>query len=113
MTTIPLANRTLVNGENAVIIHPSEFSDCLIASHSLLDSLLCLDMSLTRTLPTSYFVQLTHAALVLVKFHFAAIRLSNHTDAAQKISDIKADVYLERLLTKFMVGVRSGLLKGL
>lgn len=101
MTTTPSADHILANGEKAAIIISSELSDCLTATHSLLDSFLSLDIFLIRTLPTSYFVQLTHAALVLVKLHFAVTRLLNHADAAQKLSDIKADAYLERLLMRF------------
>lgn len=101
MTTAPSADHILANGENAVIISSSEIFGCLTATHSLLDSFLSLDISLIRTLPTSYFVQLTDAALVLVKLHFAVTPLLNDADSAQKLSDIKADAYLERLLTRF------------
>lgn len=100
MTATPLANHTLADGGNAVIISSSEISDCLTATHSSLESFLSLDISLIRTLPTLYFVQLTHAALVLVRFHFAATRLLNRADGAQKMSNIKADAYLGRLLTR-------------
>ncbi|KAI4764553.1 hypothetical protein E4T51_02458 [Aureobasidium sp. EXF-12344] len=100
MTTDPSADNTPGDGGNAVTISQSELSDCLTSAHNSLDSFLTLDMPLIRTLPTSYFVQVTHTALILVKLHFAAARLSDHADAAQKILVIGADAYLGRLLAK-------------
>ncbi|KAG9598626.1 hypothetical protein KCU86_g3499, partial [Aureobasidium melanogenum] len=100
MTTNPSADCTPGDGGNAVTISQSELSYCLRAAHNSLDSFLTLDMPLIRTLPTSYFVQVTHTALILVKLHFAAARLSDHADAAQKILVIGADDYLGRLLAK-------------
>ncbi|KAG9672250.1 hypothetical protein KCU99_g2530, partial [Aureobasidium melanogenum] len=100
MTTTPSADNTPGDGGNAVTISQSELSDCLTIAHNSLDSFLTLDMPLIRTLPTSYFVQVTHTALILVKLHFAAARLSDHADAAQKILVIGADAYLGRLLAK-------------
>ncbi|KAH0020406.1 hypothetical protein KCU78_g6465, partial [Aureobasidium melanogenum] len=100
MTTGPSADNTPGDGGNAVTISQSELSDCLTIAHNSLDSFLTLDMPVIRTLPTSYFVQVTHTALILVKLHFAAARLSDHADAAQKILVIGADAYLGRLLAK-------------
>ncbi|CAD0095228.1 unnamed protein product, partial [Aureobasidium mustum] len=101
MTKTSLANHTPANDEYAVIVSPSEFSDCLAVTQNSLDFFLCLDIPLIRTLPTSYLVQVTHTTLVLVKLHLAAARLSNHRDAAQKISETGTDAFLRRLLTKF------------
>ncbi|KAG9598622.1 hypothetical protein KCU97_g3854, partial [Aureobasidium melanogenum] len=100
MTTNSSADYTTRDGGNAITISRSELSDCLTAAHNSLDSFLTLDMPLIRTLPTSYFVQVTHTAVILVKLHFAAVRLSDHADAAQKILVIGADAYLGRLLAK-------------
>lgn len=101
MTRASLVDHTPANGRHAVIISPSEFSDCLAVARSSLDFFLCLEISLIRALLTSYLVQMTHTALILVKFHFAAARLSDHRDAAQKISETGTDAFLRRLLTKF------------
>lgn len=100
MTTTPLVDYAAEHDGDAVVISRSAFADCLTTTHNSLDSFLSLDMSLIRTLPTSYFVQLTHTALLLVKLHFTAARLSNHADAAQKIVVTRAGTYLERLLAK-------------
>ncbi|KAK6000808.1 hypothetical protein QM012_003533 [Aureobasidium pullulans] len=100
MTATTLVDQPPAIRENAVLVSSSEFSDCLAATRNSLDLFLSLDMPFIRTLPTSYFVQLTHTALVLVKFHFAAARLSSHAAAARKILDIRAEAFLERLLAK-------------
>jgi len=88
-------------GDNAGNIDPAKFTDCLAAAHGLLDVFLSLDMSLIRALPTLYFVRLTYAAIVLIKLHFAAERLPNPADAAQKTLSLRVDDYLGRMLQKF------------
>ncbi|KAH0344266.1 hypothetical protein KCU81_g4829, partial [Aureobasidium melanogenum] len=100
MATAPLVDYAAEHGGVAVTIGESDFTDCLTATHNSLDSFLSLDMPLIRTLPTSFFVQVTHTAILLVKLHFTAARLSNQADAAQKILDTRAGTYLERLLAK-------------
>jgi hypothetical protein len=82
-------------------IDPAGFADCVAAAHALLDVFLSLDMSVIRALPTLYFVRLTYTVVVLVKLHFAAARLPNPQDAAQKILSLKVDEYLGRMLQKF------------
>jgi hypothetical protein len=70
--------------------------ECVSAAHESLDAFLSLDMSLTRTLPTSHFVQITHTAIMLVKLYFATTGLRKNGDP-----NLKADHYLERLVNKF------------
>jgi hypothetical protein len=97
MTAMPTTNSPpKVNG-TAATISVSEFTDCLTATHNSLDAFLSLEMSLIRTLPTSYFVRITHTAILLVKLHFAVAGLQNHGDA-----NIKAGDYLRRLVNKFI-----------
>lgn len=102
MYSSPPSNHPSGSGSNnAANIDPAEFTDCLAAAHGLLDVFLSLDMSLIRALPTLYFVRLTYAAIVLVKLHFAAARLPDPRDAAQKTLSLKVDDYLGRMLQKF------------
>lgn len=101
MHSAPIVDQPPGSGGDAVNIDPAEFTDCLAAAHGLLDIFLSLDMSLIRALPTLYFVRLTYAAVVLVKLHFAATRLPDPRDAAQKIASLKVDEYLRRMLQTF------------
>ncbi|KAH0289859.1 hypothetical protein KCU62_g4039, partial [Aureobasidium sp. EXF-3399] len=84
------------DGRTSINISKSEFTESLTAAHVLLDTFLSLDMSLIRALPTSYSVQITHTAIVLVKLHFASRGFRDHGDL-----DLKADDYLGRLVKKF------------
>jgi len=96
MTTTPAITSPPEDGRTSINISRSEFTENLTAAHILLDTFLSLDMSLIRALPTSYFVQLTHTAIVLVKLHFASRGLGNHEDLHPQ-----ADNYLGRLVKKF------------
>ncbi|WPH04803.1 Hypothetical protein R9X50_00769900 [Acrodontium crateriforme] len=99
--THPTDNPPGSSNNHSATIDPAEFEDCLSAAHGLLDMFQSLDMSHIRALPTLYFVRLTYAAIVLVKLHFAAMRLPSPREAVQKISDLKVDEYLTRMLQKF------------
>jgi hypothetical protein len=96
MTTLPATSSPHEGSVTTSIIGASEFTECLSAAHTLLDGFLSLDISLIRALPTSYFVQITHTAMILMKLHFAATGLRNHEDL-----DLKVDDYLEQLVKKF------------
>lgn len=101
MYSAPGDHPPAIGSGNSANIDPAEFTDCLTAAHGLLDVFLSLDMSLIRALPTLYFVRLTYAVIVLVKLHFAAARLPDPRDAAQKTLSLKVDDYLGRMLQKF------------
>lgn len=95
MTTIPPIARPPEEGRTSVIISGLEFTECLTAAHNLLDTFLSLDMSLIRVLSTSYFVQITHTAIILAKLHFASRGLQSQADLG-----LKADDYFGRLVKK-------------
>lgn len=101
MTSSPLANFPTGDAVNVVTITSSEFTEVLTAAHNSLDTFLSLDIPSIRTLPIPYFVQITHAAILLLKLYFAAARQPGYLDAPQKLWDIKADDYLRRLVKKF------------
>ncbi|KAI5211334.1 hypothetical protein E4T38_01361 [Aureobasidium subglaciale] len=86
---------------DTITVNPTEFQDCLSAAHTLLDTFLSVEITLIRTLPTVYFVQFTHAAIVLAKLHFAAARAFVATEAASRISALGVEDYLERVVQKF------------
>jgi hypothetical protein len=95
MTAVPTTGSYPRDRVPTTTISAFRFTECLTAAHNLLDAFLSLDISLIRALPTSYFVQITHTAIVLVKLHFAAAGLPNHENL-----DLKADHYFERLVKK-------------
>ncbi|KAI4736183.1 hypothetical protein E4T50_13309 [Aureobasidium sp. EXF-12298] len=95
MTAVPTTGSYPRDRVPTITISAFRFTECLTAAHNLLDAFLSLDISLIRALPTSYFVQITHTAIVLVKLHFAAEGLPNHENL-----DLKADHYFERLVKK-------------
>lgn len=81
------------DSKTSVTVSESDFIECLTAAHALLDSFLSLDMSLIRALPTTYFVQITHTAIVVVKLHSTSRGLVG--------LNLEADDYLGRLVKKF------------
>jgi len=96
MTTTPAITSLPEDGRTSINISRSECTESLTAAHIFLDAFLSLDVSLIRALPTSYFVQLTHTAIVLVKLHFASKGPGNHGDL-----NLMAEDYLGRLVKKF------------
>jgi hypothetical protein len=96
MTVIPTTDSSSGNNGTAVTISMSGFTDCVTAAHNSLDAFLSLELSLIRSLLTSYFVQITHTAVLLVKLQFTATGLQTHG-----YLNVKADHYLECLIKKF------------
>jgi hypothetical protein len=96
MTAMPVTGSPHEGSVTTSTISASEFKECLSATHTSLDAFLSMDISLIRALPTSYFVQITHTAIILVKLHFATRGLRNYEDL-----DFKVDDYLEQLVKKF------------
>jgi hypothetical protein len=96
MTATPATGSPDEGSVTTSITSASKFTDCLSAAHTSLDGFLLLDISLIRALPTSYFVRITHTAIILLKLHFATTGLQNHENL-----DLKVDDYLEQLIRKF------------
>jgi hypothetical protein len=96
MTTMPATSSPHDSSVTTSIISASKFTECLSAAHTSLDVFLSLNISLIRSLPTSYFVQITHTAIILTKLYFATTGLRKNENL-----DIKADGYLEQLIKKF------------
>ncbi|KAI5271164.1 hypothetical protein E4T47_05460 [Aureobasidium subglaciale] len=101
MTSDPSAKQRHNARVDTTTVNPNEFQDCLSAAHTLLDTFLSVEITLIRTLPTAYFVQFTHAAIVLAKLNFAAARAFVATEAASRISALGVEDYLERVVKKF------------
>jgi hypothetical protein len=96
MAAVPTTDSSQEINGTAVTISMSGFIDCITAAHNSLDAFLSLELSVIRSLPTSYFVRITHTAILLVKLQFAATGLHTHGD-----SKIKADYYVGCLIKKF------------
>jgi hypothetical protein len=95
-TAMPTTGSPPKDNVTRTTISASRFTECLATAQKSLDAFLSLDMSLIRALPTSYFVQITHTAIIIVNLRFAAAELPNYGNL-----DVKADHYFERLVKKF------------
>jgi hypothetical protein len=83
------------------VMDASQFADCLESVHSLFRVFTSLNMSVIRALPALYFIRIIHAAIVLVKLYFAAMRLPDANKRSARMQDLKVDEYLNRMLRMF------------
>ena len=83
------------------VMDESQLTDCLESVHNLFRVFTSLDMSAIRALPAIYFIRTIHAAIVLVKLYFAAMRLPDGYQRSARKQDLKVDEYLNRLLHMF------------
>ncbi|KAL8665625.1 MAG: hypothetical protein Q9202_002129 [Teloschistes flavicans] len=87
--------------------HVGALTTCLTSIHGMFDTFLKSTTEDIRTVPVCFFVRVAHAALLLIKMHFAASTPESELGKVISCDDMRVEEYLQSLRELLQVGATS------
>ena len=88
--------------------HIDSLTICLASIHNAFDAFLSMDVNVLRALPTLFFVRNSYAAVALIKMYSAVSAKGSKFGTIFKISDLKVEQYLDRLINRLTKTAEGG-----
>ncbi|KAL8688968.1 MAG: hypothetical protein Q9218_005250 [Villophora microphyllina] len=88
--------------------HVGALTTCLTSIHGMFDTFLELTTEDIRTVPVCCLVRVAHAALLLIKMHFAASTAESELGKVISSEDMRVEGYLQRIRELLQAGAASG-----
>ncbi|KAI4205932.1 MAG: hypothetical protein LQ350_000117 [Teloschistes chrysophthalmus] len=87
--------------------HVGALTTCLTSIHGMFDTFLRSTTEDIRTVPVCFFVRVAHAALLLIKMHFAASTPESELGKVISSDDMRVEDYLRRIREILQAGAAS------
>ncbi|KAL9581899.1 MAG: hypothetical protein Q9203_005714, partial [Teloschistes exilis] len=87
--------------------HVGALTTCLTSIHGMFDTFLRSTTEDIRTVPVCFFVRVAHAALLLIKMHFAASTAESELGKVISSDDMRVEDYLRRIRELLQAGAAS------